>query len=158
MAKTITSNVSSAIEKLQKIEEKIDRDILKVFFYAGEEMTAKARQLPADQSYSDQTSNLRSSIGYIVTKKGKVVQTSSFEAVVSETTGERGARGTVKGKNYIESLIGKNDYELIEAAGMEYAKYVQDMPGKDVLAGVALQGEVELKKLLNRLKNKTYKI
>jgi len=158
MAKAITSNTEKVIKKIEKMAVKMDIDIIKVFFYVGEKMTEIARSLPAGQSYEDQTSNLRSSIGYIVTRNSEIVQASSFQAIASSTTQEVGAEGAQIGKEYIESLIGKNDYELIQAAGMEYAKFVQAMPGRDVIMGVELQGEAQLKKLLGRLNKKTYKI
>lgn len=59
-------------------EEQIERlkiSILRTFMYIGEACLNKAR---STDSYKDQTGNLRSSIGYIITADGRVIKSSDF--------------------------------------------------------------------------------
>lgn len=72
--------------------------------------------------YLDQTSNLRSSGGYVVVRSGSIVA-QKFEQV------KDGAEGVKEGKKLAKSLAGKYNkgYVLICMAGMEYAVCLEAM-------------------------------
>lgn len=95
--------------------------------------------------YNDQTANLRSSIGGVVLKDGRPVT-------------YRGFTGTEEGKKtgmeFINSLIGKfqSGYVVLIVAGMEYATYVEDMYGLNVLKKTELQMKSEIDRIIKRLK------
>ena len=112
----------------------------------GEQFIADARGI---DTYTDQTGNLRSSIGYIILKNGKPVFGSRFDQV------KDGGEGVKKGREFVESQIGKGDggYVLIVVAGMDYAAAVESK-NYDVLTGSSTKAEAMLRKLITRLGKK----
>lgn len=104
-------------------------------------------------NWIDQTGNLRSSIGYIITMDGKPISTSKFEKVLGPEAEKEGytetVDGTQAGRAYAQSLasIYPNGIALIVVAGMEYASYVEKRDNKTVLA----QGEIEAKNLVEQM-------
>lgn len=88
-------------------------------------------------SYTDQTGNLRNSIGYVVVKNGNVIKQ------VTATSD-----GAKKGREFIQELLGecKNGIYLIVVAGMNYATYVS-AKGFDVLDSAELEAEKLMKQL-----------
>lgn len=98
------------------------------------------------KDYTDQTGNLRSSIGYIVVIDGKIVKCSPFEVV------RNGEQGTKKGKAYAERLAKEfpKGFALIVVAGENYASYVQKN-GYDVLASADLKASAIVPQLLGDL-------
>lgn len=97
-------------------------------------------------SYKDQTGNLRSSIGYVVSMDGEIVQMSSFDTVKE---GREGSRG---GKEYAMQLV--RDFPkgivLIVVAGMNYASYVS-AKGYDVLDSSELLADKLVPQMLQQL-------
>lgn len=61
-------------EQIQRIEQQTIYNLS----YVGERCLNEAR---STNSYKDQTGNLRSSIGYVIVKDGKIVQMSDFTTV-----------------------------------------------------------------------------
>lgn len=102
-------------EQIKRMEEAI----INTMEYVGEECIKDARELG---SYTDRTSNLRSSIGYIVVKEGKTMKKGGFETV------KEGNDGANKGSEFIEKLVSEyaEGIVLIVVAGMEYAAAVTE--------------------------------
>ena len=103
----------------------------------GEKFITDARNL---RTYKDQTGNLRSSIGYLILARGKIIE-SVFDAASSP-------EGKQIGRAYAEKLARQFRSErlvLIGVAGMDYAVYVESK-GFDVITG----SSNEAKKLLQR--------
>lgn len=123
-------------------------------------------------TFQDQTGNLRSSMGFVLAKDGKILETGGFTqvqgngenmAIVSFKTKEGkevnfhakgisgdGHEGLVNGKQYAEELArnaGKG-YVLIIVAGMNYAGYVESK-GFDVLTQTGTYLESEVKTLID---------
>lgn len=121
---------------------------INILAYCGEDCVNKARLLSQEQSYTDQTGNLRSSIGYIVTVNGEVVAGSSFDIV------EKGAQGSEEGKKYIKSLIKSNDMCLIVVAGMKYAAYVESLDNHEVLRSAEEHALMIVPKMMDQLGKK----
>lgn len=109
----------------------------------GEQVLNAAR---LTNSYKDQTGNLRSSIGYVVSTDGEIVQMSSFDTVKE---GREGSRG---GKEYAMQLV--RDFPhgivLIVVAGMNYASYVS-AKGYDVLDSSELLADKLVPQMLQQL-------
>lgn len=142
------------------LQAKADR-LVKAFLddldYLGLKAVAYIRNRTANDSWMDQTGNLRSSIGYVIVHDGAVTGRGGFERVDGPKRGTTEMDGTVEGKNYAEELA-KNyptGYALIVVAGMEYAAYVERMESKDVLASGEIFLKKEIKKLVNDYR-KTY--
>lgn len=94
------------------------------------------------RDYLDQTGNLRSSTGYVLSVDGKIVAESSFDVVAG------GMQGKAEGKSFAESLISNHPtgIALIVVAGMHYAEYVA-AKGYDVLDSAELLAEQLIQKL-----------
>ncbi len=95
--------------------------------------------------WDDQTGNLRSSIGYVVCVKGRVVKMSDFSIV------REGAEGARKGRELAERLareLSSRDMALIIVAGEEYAVYVEAVEGKVVLSSAYIHLERTMPSML----------
>jgi len=102
---------------MQEQIEKKEQKAIKFLSYSGESGVNEAR---IAGNYKDQTGNLRSSIGYVVTNNGEIVQISSFDQVKS------GNEGSNKGASFAKHIASKNTgwLSLNVVAGMPYSKYV----------------------------------
>lgn len=127
------------IEQIRRIEQ----SIINVFMYVGEICVNEAR---ANGGYTDQTGNLRSSVGYVVLHNGRVVSSMNFEQV------KQGSTGVKNGEKFIKQLIGQFDtgFALIVVVGMEYAAYVEAR-GLNVLASSELKAADIAPKMLKKL-------
>lgn len=87
--------------------------------YVGLECVKEARQ---SGKYTDQTGNLRSSIGYAILEDGKPIEKDKFDKV--KATAEK-ARG--KSESLITQLSStyNKGLVLVVVAGMDYAAYVE---------------------------------
>lgn len=132
------------VEKLVRQQlERMDRAVLMALQRAGEGFIADARSV---DTYTDQTGNLRSSIGYVILKNGEPVY-SAFPGGKQE--------GKNQGKEVVADIAQSysKGYVLIVVAGMDYAAAVESK-GYDVLTGSAPKAEAMLKKAIERIKNK----
>lgn len=101
--------------------------------YLGEQCVTEARK---NHTYKDQTGNLTSSVGYVLSNNGQVVSRSAFEAVTvtrkvkrkgkTITITSTGTDGAQDGKQYAEQMArmlpGKT--AIVVVAGMMYGRYV----------------------------------
>jgi len=124
--------------------KRLERSILLRLQYIGETFINNAREKGA---YNDVTGNLRSSIGYVVLKNGKVVYGSRFEVL------KDGTSGSDKGKIYLKEIALKfnTGYVLIVVAGMDYAAAVESK-GKDVLTASSIIAKADLRKAFKQFK------
>lgn len=120
------------------------QSLIDALVYVGLECVREAR---LNRRYTDQTGNLRSSVGFCVLYNGRVVKKSAFEAVKSSAT-----EGSSAGSKFLKSLISENSrgIVLIVVAGMNYAKYVEAM-GLNVLDSSELLAKKLVPQLLKDL-------
>ena len=121
-------------------------------------------------SYTDQTGNLRSSIGFVITANGVIVEedfrksgSGSLQVQSSSIKTHRvrsyklrgGGDGTQQAKAYARQLGEKfpTGYALIVVAGMDYAYYVE-AKGKEVLSGAESYANREFHSIISILKSK----
>ena len=123
-------------EKMEAVNDKV----LESLQYTGEEFVTKARLIG---NYENRTSNLRSSIGYIILKDGKIID-KDFQGDKA-----RGKEAGIKAATDVASQFPKG-YVLIGVAGMNYAAAVESK-GYDVITGSA-PGDNEIKDLLSAIK------
>lgn len=124
------------------VEAKL-RVLANMFCYIGEQCIIEARE---EGNYTDQTGNLRSSIGYAVVWDGKVVQRDCIDKV------KQGDKGVSEGYDYLSKCIKKSRRKgivLIVTAGMNYAEYVES--DYNVLTSAELEAGPLVKSLLTRL-------
>ena len=113
-----------------------------VLSYVGERAVNEARE---HGSYTDQTGNLRSSIGYVVISDGKVEG--------EQKQYKDGKEGLAKGKAMLDKLASKRegDADLHIVAGMEYADYVERLKHKNVLSSARVLADKEVPEMLEAL-------
>lgn len=134
--------------------EEVERQIIESLCRVGEEAVSYARQDHAN-NWQDQTSNLRSSIGYVVFKDGQPISQSTFEQLPpKDATAQGAANGGNIGLNLAKQVGAETEgYTLVVVAGMNYAVYVE-AKGRDVLAGAERQAEEHLaRELADLVKN-----
>lgn len=128
--------------------ERIRTAAVNTMCYVGEQCVRQARD---NGDYNDITGNLRSSIGYCVLQNGKVVKNSKQKAYAGPKG--NGQQGVLEGEEFLKKLQG--DYPkgivLILAAGMDYAVYVEDIHGRDVLTSAELLARDLVPALLKKI-------
>ena len=80
------SEVQAAI---QAEAERVKMLTIRALAYLGEKCVIEARDRSPEESWFDQTGNLRSSVGYVISHNGKIVQYSSFQQVKNGSVGKR---------------------------------------------------------------------
>ena len=150
----------SGLEKaLRQKMERSRRAMIETLCYVGEQCvnrqrkqrspdpTSFGKKIPPHQpNYIDWSSNLRSSIGYVVVADGEVVKMSSFEPV---NGGDEGAR---KGRQFAQEIAARypTGIVLILVAGMEYAAYVSSK-SYDVLNTGVTEAEEMIPRMMRQL-------
>lgn len=136
--------------KLKQSRKDITDFIVSRFQQIGEEAVKIARE---NGSYHDVTGNLRSSIGYVILVDGKVV-TNGTPVRYSGAKGN-GEKGEAAANELLQKLKSKFPWGivLILCAGMEYAAFVENVKGKDVLTSAEHLAESLMKQLLKGIIN-----
>lgn len=140
---------ANAIDKLlYEAFEILKNEIIKCLAELGEECIAKIRDRSGDESWYDQTGNLRSSIGYAVYDYGVKQIESAFQIV------RQGQEGSTEGKKMLSQLAKDyaNVYALVVIAAMNYASHVEALESKDVLASTELWAKGVIDARLERAK------
>lgn len=120
------------------------KDIISMNKLAG----GDSLNLSTAHGFNDQTGQLRSSIGYIITYDGAVVNFDfdSSEAKVKSGAEDKREQGKSLAIEYANSLVqNTKGYGLICVAGANYAFYVE-AKGFDVITGSSLQATETLRK------------
>ncbi len=135
--KVIGDHIKASVEAKMKV-------IINTFCYVGEQCIVEARD---NGDYTDQTGNLRSSIGYAVLWNGKIIQKECADKV------KNGDEGTSKGEKFLSDRIKKAQKKgvvLIVTAGMNYAEYVE-AKGYNVLTSAELKAGPMIKSILTQI-------
>ena len=142
MAVTPQFTASGVRKFLEQQKQRFERAALQRLIKVGEDFITNARN---NETYKDQTGNLRSSIGYVILKNG--VQ------VAGSMPGNK-SEAIQKAEAVIRRLLGEqiivSGYVLIVIAGMEYAAAVE-AKGYDVLTASGIKAGNDLKKALQKL-------
>lgn len=153
MGVKLTTPISEVSFILKQSIEIIRQEVTRALSYLGEVCVRKIKDRSAQESWIDQTGNLRSSIGYAIYEYGRKEIESVFRAV------KKGYEGVTEGKKMIDELAGLyvNTYALVVVAGMNYAEYVEAKDNKDVLASTELFARKEVEKYLKAAKGRAKK-
>lgn len=153
MAIEMTTAISEVDAYLNSELNRIHMLILRMFCFLGEKCVIEARDRTPEASWTDQSGNLRSSIGYVVVYNGLIVNISHFKQV------KKGSEGSEEGRSLAEKLaqMHKRGYALIVVAGMNYAAYVEAMENKVVLTSAELFAKQKLPAMLQKLKTQVEK-
>lgn len=142
----MTTSISE-VESILKISLQIVKDeIIRALSYLGEQCVIKTKDRTAQDSWIDQTGNLRSSVGYAIYEYGRKEIESAFSIV------KNGSQGANEGRKMVDELAGlyANTYALVVLAAMNYAEYVEAKDNKDVLASTELYAKKEVSKYLTK--------
>lgn len=142
------------VSRIMKEMQAIMRDeMMKSLSFLGEQCVKRIRDRRFEESWADQTGNLRSSIGYSIYEHGRTVIQSAFPVV------KRGFEGQSEGKKYVSELAEKyaKTYALVVVAAMSYAEYVEAIDGKDVLASTELWAKQKVESYLENAKQEAEK-
>lgn len=122
---------------MRRVQETLQEQVIIQLQYLGQECVSRIRRRGQSESWIDRTGNLRSSIGSAVYEGGKKKLATAFESVLG------GQEGAEAGKRMIDALAKEysQTYAMVVVAGMDYASYVENMNGKDVLASTRLWAE-----------------
>lgn len=114
--------------------------------YLGMLCIKRIRDRSGDESWYDQTGNLRSSIGYAIYSYGRKQIESTFDSVLGSS------EGSEKGRKMVEDLASEysDTYALVVVAAMEYADYVEAIDSKDVLASTEIYAKSEVNRYLEK--------
>lgn len=133
--------------------ERVEMLTLRALSYLGEQCVIEARDRPQEESWIDRTGNLRSSVGYVIAKNGRIIDCSGFTRTLS------GNEGVKVGKDLAEeiALRSGSGYVLVVVAGMNYAEHVEAMDNKVVLASAELYARKNLPLMMKKLKTQIAK-
>ena len=138
------ASINRVLTLLGSANKDVEDAVSEAYAEAGEKVVDGIRN--GDMSnWQDDTGSLRSSIGYVVCRKGQIIKSSNFGTVLN------GADGSEKGRRLGERLAAqysRYDFALIIVAGEEYAVYVEAVEGKVVLAGGQLFVEKNITRML----------
>lgn len=144
----MTTPMSEINAAIQAEIERANMLTIRALSLLGEMCVIEAKDRPQESSWYDQSGNLRSSIGYVIVRDGKIVAYSEFTQV------KQGSDGVKEGKELAKELAKKytSGYALIVVAGMNYAELVEAMESKNVLASAELFARQEIPKMMAKLK------
>lgn len=133
-----------SIEQHMQLEiQKKEQALLYYLAYIGESVVNIAKET---RGYTDRTGNLVSSIGYVLVKDGRVVQSPSFDQTMD------GATGAQQGEEFAiqkaAELIPRG-FGIVVVAGMDYATYVE-ATGRNVLT----RSEIEAQNMAEEMAQK----
>lgn len=140
-------NKAQLLKEIEAIRTRYEKALIYELESAVVELTKHAKQ---SAEYTDRTANLKSSIGGVLLRGGKPVTYKGFQQQAATAD-----IGVQTGMEYINSLIQNFQlpgYTIILVAGMEYASYVQDKHGYNVLKKTELKARMDLPKAVQRLK------
>lgn len=142
---------SESVGKFFKIYMNVVREeMIRTLSYLGEQCVAKVRDRSGEDSWYDQTGNLRSSVGYSVFEAGKKKIVSEFPII------KEGSEGADEGRRMIDELarLYTDTYTLLVVAAMNYAEYVESLESKDVLASTELWAESKINEYLKQARRR----
>ena len=114
--------------------------------FLGEQCVNKIRDRSAEESWMDQTGNLRSSIAYAVFENGEKKIQGAF------VNFNNAVEGIPSAKSLIKKLASEysDAYALVVVAGMSYAEFVEALDSKDVLASTRMWAEAKVDRMLDQ--------
>ena len=135
---------------MAEVPKILQEEIFRALAYLGEQSVKRIRDRGPEESWFDQTGNLRSSIGYAVYGEGRKLMESAFDVV------KEGNEGSSEGKRMIDELASKyaETFALVVVAGMEYADAVEARDNKDVLASTEIWARAKIQEYIDRAKTR----
>ena len=142
----VTPKLRSIDEFFVEVIRILNEEIQRTLAYTCEEAVGKIRDRSSEESWIDDTGNLRSSIGYGIYEYGRTVLESAFPVV------KEGTEGAAKGREAVNDLAGlySKAYSAVVIAAMSYAQYVEAKKNKDVLGNTYIWAKSVIEQRLQR--------
>lgn len=137
--------------QMEALNLKIQAGILEELKLIGREAVNIMRSTKETNDYTDQTGNLRSSCGYAVAFNGTLKAQSGFEVVKDGYDGSEEGEALAR-RIAIEDSQGQR-WALVLVAGMNYASYVQNLHGRDVMESATVIAENMAREFQRKLRN-----
>lgn len=140
------ASINRVLTTTGKVNEAVENAIVQAYSDMGEYVVNAIRSGEMSD-WNNDTGNLRSSIGYAVCRRGRIIRKSDFSTVLN------GADGSRKGIALAEKLAAEYanyNFALFIVAGEEYAVYVEAVENRVVLAGGRLYVEKNITKRLQQ--------
>ncbi|MEO6134370.1 MAG: hypothetical protein ABIP35_04410 [Ginsengibacter sp.] len=148
-------SIADIKKSFAEFSENFDQVIIERLSFVGEKFLVNARN---NGNYTDQTGNLRSSIGYAIIKDGEFVVT-KYNTSTKQKKSKKKNLAAPQERNVTNSLLASiaekfpKGFVLVGLAGMEYAAYVESK-NKDVITSSAITAENDLSSSLDELRMK----
>lgn len=136
--------------QMEAVNLKIQAGILDQLKFVGREAVNIMRSTKAND-YTDRTGNLRSSCGYAIAYNGDIKSISNFQTVKDGGDGSNQGKALAS-KIAIEDSQGQR-WALVLVAGMNYASYVQNLHGRDVIESATVKAEDMVREFQRKLRN-----
>lgn len=131
----------------------IDNEVYRMLAFLGEQCVNRVRDRYPEDSWNDITGNLRSSVGYIITRDGNIATKGGF--MPTNAPKGNGSNGQHVGEQYATSVKPNGaQMALVVVAGMEYAIYVEARNNKDVLASTQIWAQQRANELFAQLQRR----
>lgn len=153
MGVRMTTPMSEVQSELMAGLRQAERQIVRTLSYLGTLCVNRVRDRSGEESWFDDTGNLRSSIGFVIARDGHIVGESGFGQV------RQGSEGSMEGRKLAEELARQSSsgYMLVIVAGMHYASYVEARDNKDVLASTELWARDRAPGMMEQLRRQVWK-
>jgi D-serine deaminase-like pyridoxal phosphate-dependent protein len=104
------------------------------------------------KNYTDQTGNLRASIGYVLSYDGDVIFEAGFDPNAAKDTKKQrdGVTGAAEGRQLAVEIAKQRGYTLVVVAGMNYGVYVEKR-NYDVLTFTEAQARIMANNLVKQI-------
>lgn len=139
---------------MREAQAEYDRKVINWLCALGERVVKYARE---HGNYTDQTANLRNSIGYIVVQSNRMVYdsfvgtTPPSQSLEGRADAEMAHQAGLSFAKQVGANLGGYKTYLVWVAGMEYARYVE-AKGYDVIQGSGDWVEANAQKLMKEFK------
>jgi hypothetical protein len=128
--------------------EEAENRLIEAMKFVGEGFVKEARAMTKEQGgFGDVTGNLRSSIGYVITKNGKIIE----EVVYRSDKGTDRNTGVNVTKQFFRDVSSDEGLMLYGVAGMDYAAEVESR-GYNVISVQSDMALVELKQIFSEIR------
>jgi len=135
------------------VEKVVMEELRRALSVLGEECVIRIKNRTFDDSWIDQTGNLRSSVGYGVVENGTIRLASAFKQDYFRCNPRKSQlNGAQKGEEYLNGKAretAQSPLALVVVAGMWYAVYVEAKQNKDVIGSTNLWAKSNLASRIN---------
>lgn len=108
---------------LMKEAERVETLTIRALAYLGEQCVRRIRDRPGEKSWFDQSGNLRSSVGYIISHNGNIVSSYGFDSSMGKAAHTKQVEYVTKdGKKFHLQHVSKPEVRKVQKPGKTLPK------------------------------------